>query len=482
MPPPIKDRPMPRRQCKKFTPFPPLFGRVYMTEMLVAFRKLGPLRSAALKKAFGQQVVRSVDIERSNPARLQVAANLGRLSNSPRIIGINPEAMAIPEFRNLLDALGEAYELRHVRPACESELAAFRAVTFPGLNPEGVFGTATRTKLLVALRTLGGRYDKGKLSRTVLGDAHSRVDDVVEALIEEGVLVKNGIVIAFNRDQPWMTELLALLGALALQMPDVAENAKLRKAASYGSEPSHRHGQRFRLIGSRVNQAILAFLATYGPSRIMEIIGHVAAEETRSMEPLLRQGLVCKVYSPAPGGRTYLYSLNSAHPVYAELRALLRTDSVLDDSFPIRPKRSIYDGPDLGDPTVECLPYALFGVSHKAAITNILATLAHTEYRECETGALFRVLRGEHGYATIGRALRQLESKGVVTSRRWKRFLMWRLDPNFGAYKEVLDLLVGIGRAWPEFRDSGRAETKGRSPWRVSMERGRTPAPLSGKK
>ncbi len=400
--------------------------------------------------------------------------------NSPDIIGINAEAMAIPEFIALLDKLAELYPVRelkkpqrvpHVPQSAEASMWA--KAEHPKLDYDGFFATAVRTRTLVALRALGGEYDIGKLQRSVLQHFVSRVRVAVMGFIDEGILEQIGLQIRFNQQLPWLQELLQLLDTLSLKMPDVATYAKLQDETRVSkSGTSRAHGTRFRLIGSRVNQAIVTYLANYGPSRIMEICAHAAAVNTRAIDILIDQGVVCKIWAPGSGSRQWKYSLNAEHPVYQELKALLRTEVALKDAFPILPNHSIYQGEDRGEVRNEYEPYALFGVPHKAAVASILSTLVFTENEECDASKLFSVLSGDHDYPTISKALKRLTRQGVLTTRTFKTLILYRLNPSYGAYAEMRNLLLRIGRVWPEFRENGEASADTRNRYRKALERG----------
>ncbi len=127
-----------------------------------------------------------------------------------------------------------------------------------------------------------------------------------------------------------MPEFRALLDVLASYMPEVVGHAVEQRGHRISSKrgTSHSAGQKFRLFGSRVNQAILAYLAANGPGGKTQIMA-AANCDVPAIRPLLEgaAGTVC-VIPARSGNRGDLYSLNAPHPVFAEIRALLRTEAI----------------------------------------------------------------------------------------------------------------------------------------------------------
>jgi len=464
---------MGRGRSTAFSQFPPLFGPYHRTELLVALQRAGPLRSAGLKEAFGGETGRSVKREKSNLAGLIVAVSTGH-AYSGDLLGLNPELSSEPSFVNLLARIGAAHPLRELpsKPSPEN-MALFARTTFaPIKNYEAVFASEVRTRLLVALRVLGGSYSIGKLQRSVAHSFASRVRVAINGYIEEGVLVKNGLLIEFNPKLSWLPQLLEFLDFLSPKMPDVAIHARhqddTRKTAK---GTSHSHGTKFRIFGSRVNQAMLVYLAAFGPTRIMELCAETAGVNSRAIEPLIEQGLVCKIWSRGTSSQ-WVYSLNADHPTYAEVKALLRTQVVIADSLPLHRNRPLYDGEDYSESKGVYLPYEIFGVPGKAAVANILGMLLHTPHDEADVSSLTR-LASEHNIQSITKALMRLERLGIIVSRQFKTLTLYRLDPAWPAYEQMRGLLKAMGRAWPEYAEGGAVEAALFSPNRVALERGR---------
>ncbi len=458
---------------RKSKNFPPIFGPYHLTELLVALHRHGPIRAPVLHKYFGLNGSSSYK-GKMNHAHILVSARRRKPDCRSAMIGINPNLPVYDEFARLIDALARRYTLRavpkEIRPA---EIAAFYAAIHPPVEVEAIFGTYCRTLTLVALHALGGKETISKLGRSVLGHFSSQVKNAVIGMIEEGILARQGSVVIFNARLDWLPELQELLAALGHQMPRVTGFARYRKALRQISKcgTACASGQHFRFFGSRVNQAILAYLAAHGPSRITEVCAAASAYGTRNVvEPLLRSGVVIQV--PTQNKRKVIVCLNAAHPVYAELRALLRSDIVLRDSLPFSANRPLYRGEDYHEERAEFEPYTLVGVTAKIATTNVLATLAHAAHGEIDGASLSRILN-EHDRGKMVKALRRLETLGVVATRRWKGMCMYRLDETWPAHSELNDLLLAMGRVWPEYREGALSETVTYPAWRRSRERGR---------
>jgi hypothetical protein len=437
-----------------------------------------------LKRMFGHQTGRSVKLRRTNLAQLLVAECAKTHRNAGDIMGLNPAVADIPEFGALLDALAERYAIRPLPSLCTAaEIQKFESAAFPPLFLSGMFGTEIRTRSLVALNALGGSYDIGKLQRSVLGKFSGRVRVAVQGLIEEKILTKTGATVQFNPEFLCLSELRNLLVALERRMPEVAANAAARHAARWSRVgTAHPDGATFRLVGTRAAQAALAHLAANGPSQVTKILASAACTNSNTLEKLIVKGVVCKVRA-YPGTRSeWRFSLNASYPVYRELRALLRTQAIQKESFPGWMPTEMYEGLDFSEPRLDFDPNPLFGrlSRHRtASVADVLATLVHTEHEECEPSALANIL-GEHEEMGIRDVLRRLERHGVLVSRKWKKMLLYRLNPRYGAYSELRDLLLAMGREWPWFREDGESEKAMRCGHRVAMERDRKPRRVPG--
>ncbi len=468
--------------ARKRKNFPPLFGPYHLTELLAALHRLGPIRTPVLHRYFGLNGSSSYK-GKMNRSHILVSARRRKPDCRSATIGINPNMPVYDEFARLIDALARQYTLRaipkEIRP---TEIAAFYAAIHPPVEVEAIFGTYCRTLTLVALHALGGKETTSKLGRSVLGHFSSQVKNAAIGMIEEGILARQGSVVMFNARLNWLPELQELLAALGRQMPRVTGFARYMKAVRQISKcgTACSNGQYFRFFGSRVNQAILAYLAAHGPSRITEVCAAASAYGTRNaIEPLLRSGVVIQV--PTHNKRKVIICLNAAHPVYRELRALLRSSIVFTDALPFLAHQTLYQGADHAEERAEFEPYTIFGVTAKIATTNVLAILAHAVHGEIDGASLSRILN-EHDRGKMSKALKRLESLGVVATRSWKGMCMYRLDESWPAYSEMRHLLLAIGRAWPEYREGALSETHTYPAPRRSLERGRVSRRIGAEK
>lgn len=451
--------------------FPPLFGAYHHTELLAALHRYGPIRVPILRRHFSWVTCRYTK-GKMNTAGLLVPVRVGDQARKSTVIGINANLPVYDQFARLIDALAMRFPIRaipkEIRPA---EVAAFYGVTHSPANIEALFGTFIRTRTLVALHALDGEETSGKLKRAVLGHFASRVQNAVLGCVAEGVLIKEKTIIRFNTGLDWLPELRALLESLARLMPENVKYARTMRALSEkDSSARTREAKRFRFLGSRVNQAALAYLAVYGPSAITVVCAAASSTQTKCVETLLQSGIVAQI--PSQNKRRRIVSLNASHPVYRELRALLRTDIVLQDALPFHRQPSLYAGEDYGDVRRDFEPYTLFGGIGKFATTNLLAVLGHAIHGEIEVASLSRILN-EHDIGKLHEALKRLEGLGVVAAREWKGMRMYRLDETWPAFEQLRELLLAMGRVWPEYRDGAASEIRTYPAFRRSRERGR---------
>lgn len=162
-----------------------------------------------------------------------------------------------------------------------------------------------------------------------------------------------------------------------------------------------------------------------------------------------------KVWDPGAGPRKWRYSLNADHPTYAELRALLRTDAVLEMALPLSRPKKFYDGEDFSEERDQYLPYNLFGLPHKAAVANMVGMLVHTPHEEADASSLAR-LASEHCYPAIPKAMKRLETFGIVAMRPFKGMNLYRLDESWSAYEEMRNLILAVGSDLERIRRRGR--------------------------
>lgn len=436
-------------------PLPDLFGRWGWSNIICTVRRSGPILSSVLKRHLTYGVGALVTSKERN-AHALAATRLptGRHAGA-YVIGLNRKFPALAQLEALLDALLAEYDVPEiVHGITQQEVALFDSDTN---HPEGevqlLFGKPSRFKTLMALHMLGGEYDLGKLLTSVHGLFPTRVRRAAMEFVQSKVLVKVGITVRFNEQLSWMPHLRALLDALAPLFPEIAQHAShaegLRSVGSDGSGRSA--GLRFHLFGSRPKQAILAYLAAYGPSPEHKILPATNAGIVDRISVLVSEGLVCT----APLGRRapkVLYSLNAAHPLYTEIRSLLRTEVILQESLPTALPAEIYSGSDLAEAHA-FLPYELFGAKNKTATVSILAAIAHAKSGAITVTEIAR-FSPEFDERSVLKALRRLRKYGVVSRRMIDKAKTYELNTAWGAYSELYALLRKMGEVWPEFKDA----------------------------
>lgn len=457
--------------------WPRLFaGAPIATELIAALCKHGPVRAACAKRAFTDEIVRSLARPRYHSSNLlSTSPAFTRRSGKDQILGINPRFSLAAELRDLMIAMTTVREQREiVRDLSAVEIEKFNGWDHPEVVIESLFGTAARTRTLVVLHVMDGECTNGKLARSVLDHFSKAIELVLKRLQNDGVLVREGNTVRFNQREPWIPELRALLEALIPCMPEVVGYARMLKTIRAGETRggTYAHGQRFHIFGSRVNEAILAYLAANGPSPLMQLTAAAGSVTTHAVDPLVESGMVAKVEVDATGwyART-LYSLNAAHPAYREIKALLRTSIVLDAALPHRRSRLLYEGSDLAAPDSDFDPSVILGVARCGVSTRVLTTLAYCIHGEIDVASLVRLL-GEHNYDVVAyKTLARFSDLGAVIRRRSAGMWLYRLNPEWAGARQLRDLLLAIGRAWPEFVDDVEGESRLYSPPRRGLEK-----------
>ncbi len=194
-------------------------------------------------------------------------------------------------------------------------------------------------------------------------------------------------------------------------------------------DPVVSYGTRFRLFGSRANQAMLACLAAFGPKRSTALAAVSAVKDSTAIHRLVKAGIVCRV----PGAKARagdFYALNAAHPVYSKLEPLCAPTRYWTKAFRFGNRGCCTDGPDGFEERQSFPPpYEIFGTQKKDARANIVATLAHTEHAEADAGSLSRLL-SEHESTSILKALKRLAKHGALARRELRGLNLYRVNPD----------------------------------------------------
>ena len=359
-----------------------------------------------------------------------------RLWVSPKLgyaLALNTRFSATATLSRLLDALAASCESTTEYPKLSKEqLRRATRERETEVRSELLFGSYLRTATLIALDAVGGETTSGLLAKAVCGQHPSSVKNAIRFFTRERVLCKTGTRIFFAPDAPWTQPLRALLRELAGELREIADFARL--AASCVRAENAPNGKPAAPLFTYVSSVrFLSALAVNGPMRLRDVVAAAGSKSEKRLQRLLRIGILCRSH----GSGAVYYSLNAAHPVYRELRALLRALS----TQPATKARRV----DGAEPRDSFEIDRLFG---PRLCTNVLIMLA-TMGGEADTSSLFRLLP-EHDRNHIGFSLDRYERIGLLTSRRWKTLRLFRLNQDWPAYRELVALLRAIAQRWPD--------------------------------
>jgi hypothetical protein len=157
--------------------------------------------------------------------------------------------------------------------------------------------------------------------------------------------------------------------------------------------------------------------------------------------------------------RATTVSLNAAHPVYKELRALLIAMS--------GSRRAARGAQDLrSEPKSANVAY-LFTTSLRL---DVLAMLAACEGGETDASSL-SLLFPSHDGGVIGERLKSFEALGIVKKRWSTGVCLYRLDPDYPHYRKLRRLLNRINDMRPHYRRIAEVEEELFLPKRAARQR-----------
>lgn len=96
--------------------------------------------------------------------------------------------------------------------------------------------------------------------------------------------------------------------------------------------------------------------------------------------------------------------------------------------------------------------------------------LAHCIGGEIDAASLLRLLNEHNPEGIRYKTLPRLERNGLITSRRFGGMMLYRLNPQWPAAKELRDLLWAIERVWEEYKDAALDHHRLFSPLRRRRE------------
>lgn len=435
---------------------PPLFG--VRTDMLVVLAASGPVRRVGLMRVFGGD--RTWQLPKSDPKGLcmQWRAQYGRgRGRSGDITAINWNFALAHEVATVLKVLAQDFRFE-VEAEFKYDFAAVPSSTEP-VDIDHICGSRNRTRILAALESLGGGTPLSILEQSVPEVRPDNVRVTAVTLIQNGILEKNDAVISFVK-APWTTPYRKLLRRYLQMRPDMAATVKCRAADKF---EARKERTVCTLFGKAATERALLSLAERGPLTTAQL--EQAASFRKGLdgvETLVRDGIIAKRASGVnpKGNPTHTYSLNTAHPIYRELRTLLRSIAAV----PIRAKSG-----DFGTKMQWNKDHRLFG---SVLPLRALIALAVSKHGEIEAQSISRIFPG-HQPQSIAQQMGDFWEMGIVVYRPWKTLRLYRLDKDYPYYKELKALLKAIADAWPRYRESVRLHEKLHPPGRLAMEAGR---------
>jgi hypothetical protein len=341
---------------------------------------------------------------------------------------LDPQFPLSKQTHVLLKCLATTYGLRIPSDMCAAERIAPK--TNKTYNVDLLFGSSVKTRTLAALECLGGKSPPAVLRQAVPDELTSSAKNAIRNLTLEGVLVKAGGQITFAK-APWLPQLRALLRAYASYSSGFKSEVR-RLVTERRSVKNDMFD--LDLLGKFASERILTALATKGaisPDKLHTIAR--VHDKTRLLGRFVKAGIVAK-NGYRNGARV---SLNRAHPVYREIRALL---------LAVGGPRDRKAAPDLSMPLPVYDLYHLFCTKPRF---NALFAMAIYGWIDATS---ITMLNSEHDRGNMGLVLANLKRLGIVESCRVGNMLYYRLDQRYKFHLPLLRLLRAAAKANPARR------------------------------
>lgn len=414
---------------------PNLFGPYRRMDLLIALAVHGTLRRADVTKTTGLQ---SIDL-------LHVSDRAGLVARwrlSPPSLGyalaLNPAFPRLTPLRQLLRAMSREYPPPY-RSSCAPEHRNIPVSAKRRSDIRYLFGSPVRTMTLLTLEFLGGQSEQRTIHRSVPSHHKVSVKNVLKFYVAQGLLVKKGRVVTFS-DRRWVQRVRQLLRSVARANPQLT--LEIRELAGRNREPrsaaaDHRSG----LLGYAGFERVITELALHGPTNWATLTGRSRADAELAIRAWRRLGILI---SKKQGHARFL-SLNAAHPVYPQLRALLVAMS--DQECDVQNE-------DWSEP----LP--AFGIDRLflSGLRTSVICLLEACPRGLDATTLSRLLP-EHDRHKLADALRYFVRQGVVQVHEG-RLKVYSLDPLWQYGGELKALLQTINTTWPGWRNAARVEKR----------------------
>jgi hypothetical protein len=413
---------------------PPIFGS--LTDILVVLAKSGPVRRVALCEMFSE--MRTGSLAKSDFAGMIVVwklPNRNRRGQRGVAFALNPQFAFAKEVRALLLALGESFPFTATCDMTSRERQIPKRKRI--YNLDRIFFFETRLRILQTLDILGG---KAKIEHLADSTANMRLvaaKRLIAHLVKERILRKDGVYVQFPR-AGWCSALRKLLRAhRKIENPDLEKGVRQRDRLVRSLRAK---GARSTLFGRNATERVLTTLAVHGPLKPAEFERTaLPGSPPYTVRRLMKSGVLArvKIVKGPPHHDYYMIGLNSAHPIYKELRSLL---CAVAGAPPSRK-------PQLRDRRKEYGLDGLFGTAQRLNGFVSLATCIHQEVDPSTISRLFP----EHDIGVITRNLRTWAAKDLLIRRVEGLLTFYRFNPKHPYAKTLQVLLERIGQIWPEY-------------------------------
>lgn len=449
--------------------------------LLITLAHFGPLRL--------QDALQTAGIYVSPPAadRLRKDRVIVRWQPHPQrsYVALNPLFPAADKLLTFLRTFPEPVRVSQTR--CfqrESKVRPLRA----GISAaEGLFGSRSRTKFLLALEAFDGYADTTQFQRLFCSESSYSIRVFMTKFEDAGMLrlgrssVNRRRCVQWNSALPQMEAFREVLSALLCQMPQL--KAAAAKVTRELQQPAPRPKARLidwladvegvdlpsawrapedsapLLFGSDSKRRILAALLP-GPLRAIDLERVSRARDVRCLLQLEHAGIVTRYRA----GLKRMVSLAPSLPILPELRRLLLR---FEATYPScrRELQRYHDATHPPARTWTGSVEKLFGTSTRSLPLIMLGALG-----EADVSSLSRLLP-QIERCTIARSLHMFRNLGVLTSRREGNAICYALNREFCAYSELASLLSAMRALLPVHASRAKMEELLMTPNRLTMRR-----------
>lgn len=357
---------------------PKAFGLA--TAVFAAIAKYGVLRRCQLDEIVTPKLLAKIE-EEHDLAGLTVQWTIkgGRQGKQTFGIALNPLMPFIDDVRSVLVTLAETYDL-----TVDSEILPEERVIPDELkrtvDPDALFGSRARTRVLLALEVLGGEARWTRMCRSSGYEPTTGAEFAAKTLVRDGVIENDVGAVRFV-DSGWIEPLRRVLRSMLDAHPNLRSDILARSRAE---DERIARNEQSNVFGRDVNMRLLGALAANGPMRHAELREAIRVKvQDYKMKYLHTDGIIVWVRGNRRGKHpknASIISLNRAHPIYEELKALVLAVSGLTE----RPGRP----PDMDQPLSD---YSVDYLFTKGIRLDALAMLAVCKNGEIDSASLERL-------------------------------------------------------------------------------------------